>query len=369
MKTPIRNDLEGFLLFLQQIEYELQSGASVDEVRSKYELSMEQYDQLVDRFCVPPNACETLSACALKDAVVPIFYAKAEKENVKQCACGVLLKIARSTFLLTAAHVTDHLTSGYLLVPGVRGMTGIGGDVSHWKPSDGETRESDKIDIAYVRLSKTCRNSLDRSFQPMTLDDICFSRTVASIPFATFVGYPGTKGKRQGNLLQSERITYTGHMWTQDLYDLHGYSQEQHICVRMRRKKTFSSLYGRKLVAPFPTGISGGAILSWPSKYQARLNGPRLKLVGIPHLYSESAHCLVGTHIQIFLNAIVFNMPHLRTIIQRAIDRVENSEGSENSERSGVNYSAGLKGEDVDSPIKGELMGRGRINGGRINGT
>jgi hypothetical protein len=321
MKAPIRSDLEGFLLFVRQMEYELQSGATSDDVRSRYELSTEQYEQIVDRFCGPPNGPETLSTCAAKAAVVPIFYAKAGEEKVQQCASGVLLNITRSTFLLTAAHVVDHLASGHLFVPGVRGMTGIGGDVSHWKPSEGETRQSDKIDIAYVRLSKKCRDSLHYSFQPLTLGDICYKNSAATIPFATFIGYPGTKGKRRGNSLESERLTYTGHMWTQDLYALHEYSQERHICIQMRIKKTFSSLHGRRLVAPLPNGISGGAIVAWPSKYEDRLNGPRLKLVGISHTYSESAHCLVGTHIRMFLEAIVYNRPKLRATIERAIER------------------------------------------------
>jgi hypothetical protein len=321
MIPRFNSELEGFVQFLAQVETEYLDGATLEQIRDKYELSPAQFSSLMDRFATHPRCTEALAETQLVAGVIPIFWSSGTSERVKQLGSGVLLRLPYSVFLLTAAHVTDSWSTGHLFVPGERHIVPLSGGFSYWKPSAGQPREADNIDIAYIRLSKSTRSRLHSSFRDITLDEISYKGSVESVPFATFVGYPVTKGRRQHGVLSSERLTYTGHVWSKDVYDRLGYSRERHVCVRMRTKHTFSSLHGRKLIAPSPRGVSGGAILSWPTHFEDRGTGGGLRLIGIAHSFDAASHCLSGTHIEMYVNAIAHNDPKLRRSIQRAIQK------------------------------------------------
>lgn len=319
--APFKTELDAYLAFLKQIDLDFVAGATIKGICEKYDISSEQFDSLIDRVALAENSPESLTQSAMIGVVVPLFRSKKDTSEVDQIASGVLLRISSQSFLLTAAHVTDELDTGYLLVPGENGLIGVGGYVSYWKPSEGESRKSDKIDIAYLRLGRNVRARIHSSFRDVTLNEISYQDTVAPIPFATFVGYPVTKAKRRSGARMSEIVTYTGHLWSKDVYDKLGFSQERHICVRMRLKEVYSSRHRRKLMAPFPAGISGGAIIAWPMKFSDRRNNPSLRLVGIAHSFNRTASCLTGTHIKMFIRAILHNHPKLRPAVQRALDR------------------------------------------------
>jgi hypothetical protein len=321
MTPRFNSELEGFLQFMAQVDSEYLNGSSIERIRQKYDLSPEQFTTLMNRFATHPRYTEALSESKLVAGVIPIFWSSSASERVRQRGSGVLLRLPYSVFLLTAAHVTDAWGTGHLFVPGEKQIVPLSGGFSYWKPSAGQLREADNIDIACIRLSKHTRSRLHPSFRDVTLDEISYRRSTASVPFATFAGYPVTKGRRQDGVLSSERVTYTGHVWTKDVYDRLGHSQERHVCIRMRTKQTYSSLHGRKLIAPNPRGVSGGAILAWPKHFEDRGTADGLRLIGIAHSFDEATHCLAGTHIQMYINAIVHNNPKLRKSIERAIDR------------------------------------------------
>lgn len=280
---------------------------------------------LLNRYAVGRFHGKCLPTTTLTAAVVPIFRSPRGSDSVEQAASGVLLKISSTTFLLTAAHVTDELERGQLHVPGKESMIPANGSVAYRKPQLGASRETDKIDLAYMRLSRRTRSQLHDSFRDLTLRDISYKNDVQSVPFATFAGYPVAKARKWAGVCSGELVTYTGHVYSRDLYERLGYTENSHICIRMRLRKTFSSLHERRTISPRPIGVSGGAVLSWPQTLRARCDNPTLRLIGIAHTFHESEHCLAGTHIKMFIKAIVHNNPELRPVIERALERASRS--------------------------------------------
>jgi hypothetical protein len=318
---PFRSELDAFVAFLQEIDAECLAGSSLPQIREKYGLTEQQFATLLDRFAIVPTKVPSLADLPVARAVVPVFLTRRGHWDTKQIASGVLLRISTQSFLLTAAHVTDEMQQGHLLVPGEGDLIPTAGLTACWKPDLGEMRTTDKMDLAYIKLRESTRSRIHPSFSELTLGDISCLENARSVPFATFVGYPVTKAAQRGAICTSEMAKYTGHLWTPDVYERLGYSELSHICIRMRLKKTFNNHYKRRLVAPYPAGISGGAIFAWPIKLAARTHNPQLKLLGIAHSFIRSENCLVGTHIKYFVNAILHNRPRLRPFVERAMDR------------------------------------------------
>ena len=303
-------EMKRVLRMLSRAERLLQSGVTFENVFEKLRVSREQFEDLFDQYAMPPNAAESLSASPVGRAVFPIFH-NSDGGDLEHVGSGVLVEIGRELFALSAAHVIDYANDGNLYMPGVTNLEAMHGTIAHGKLPESGQRKDDRVDIAYYHLAGEWRDKLHPDITPATIDDLLLTDSVQTGNIHTFLGYPWRKTKRQGIVFSGDRTTYTGHLLPPDFYEKFGYSRIGHVLIRMRLNKTHSTRYGPNSPAAHPAGISGGAVLSWPSRFKARVISPALKLAAIAHSYHERDHCMAATRVIPCLMAIVRQNPHL----------------------------------------------------------
>ena len=67
----------------------------------------------------------------VSNSLVPIFVETEVPKGIKQIGTGVFVDFQSMPFLFTAAHVSDHLSYGKLLVPTINGLSGIDGYLAY----------------------------------------------------------------------------------------------------------------------------------------------------------------------------------------------------------------------------------------------
>jgi hypothetical protein len=296
---------------LDRAEEKLKRGEMPEKVLQDLRITEDEFRGVFDRYAAPPNLGESLNESGLLDSVFPIFVAADVDGPLEQIGSGVAVAVGDDLFALTAAHVTDRSKDGVLFMPGVEGITPVSGGLAFTELPNGDSRQSDRGDMAYYRLSKHLRASLDPSIKPVAIDQLLLTDSVETGYLFTFVGYPWRKARRRGQTHEGERVTYTGHALPPAIYNRLGYSRLANVLIRMRRDKTYSTLYKSRATAPHPQGISGGAVIAWPSTYQKRVESPRLKLAAIGHTYHAAEHCLAATRVISYMMGIIRNNGHL----------------------------------------------------------
>jgi hypothetical protein len=298
----------------------LREGRDLADVCQGLNLTPEKLATWYDKSCMTSGARESLSSASMMTAVCPIFLSR-DGLSPEQVGSGTLLRIGDEIFVLTAAHVTDMQVTGALCIPTVEGISPLTGHFSHNPPPDGRTRYNDVEDMAYYRLDPRLRDHLHASLCPFGVSDLQLSDDLEDGDLFTFVGYPWRRGKRSGDTLKSEIITYTGHTVSEKEYKRLGYNRSVHIAIRMRRRRTYSTLCEAVKTAPDPGGMSGGAVCCWPRNRSERETAQNLKLAGIGHTYCRERDCLVATRVIPLVHAILRNNPHLERYFAFAAPR------------------------------------------------
>ena len=245
--------------------------------------------------------------------ICPIFFEKKGLDHLEQIGSGVLLVLNSKTFLLTVAHITDYLEFGALYLPSHDGFAQIYGNYSSFKLPANYKRVDDKVDIAYFKLNESISNSIHNSIKPLQRNNLHLNESLVENNIYTFSGFPLSKGKKRGTQHTSEIFSYSGTAASQADYENHKYDKNLHIVVRFNRKKSFTP-EGVKQMPPYPRGISGGAIYSWPKDVMTRKKDYEFHLVGIGHTYKERKNLFVGTRINAYLASIYGNNPDLINI-------------------------------------------------------
>ncbi len=235
-------------------------------------------------------------------ALVPLFIETEIPKGVKQIGSGVFLEFQSEPFLFTAAHVTDELKEGRLLVPTVNGLCEIDGYLAHVDLLPEMFREDDTLDMAYYRLSSQFASELCFDFFPL-------QKKVEIIPSAlelgvvSVVGYPASKSKRKGKLHRSELAYYRGVAAEKEVYDQYDLSPEHHVIVKFNHKNTVSPITEKKVNSPSPRGVSGGAMFAWPDGHEISTDWSLPKLVGIFHTYKKKEGLLIGSSVISYASA------------------------------------------------------------------
>jgi hypothetical protein len=96
------------------------------------------------------------------DSLVPVFLETEIPRRIRQVGTAIFRELWGEPFLITAAHVTDELRNGVLLVPTVQGLSPIDGYMAHIDLPPEVSRLEDDVDIAYYRLSTELAKSFGR---------------------------------------------------------------------------------------------------------------------------------------------------------------------------------------------------------------
>lgn len=113
-------------------------------------------------------------------STVPIALRWKDNRPSEPIASGVLIRIISSTFLLTAAHVTDRQDEGDLLIPGQQGFRQVTGWFSSMRMPPSGQRADDKLDVAYFRLDDDCINDLHADCQVLERKTYPWTRSRAA---------------------------------------------------------------------------------------------------------------------------------------------------------------------------------------------
>lgn len=243
------------------------------------------------------------------DSVCPIFRDKAG-ERFCQEGSGVLIEFRGHVFLLTAAHVIDHLEDSDLLVPCSNNeIQSIEGSYSYIKPYG--KRENDSLDFGYFKLDYEFANSLRKQFYIVKEHEFGIESKYADKELFSFVGYPYRKSNVSGSVASSESFAYGTYHADSSEYERLGCSFSENIVTKYNRKNSFNQKSNRVELSVLPHGISGGGVFIWPVDTQIP---PRnRKLVGIGHSWKKEGY-FIATRLEIFLEAILRNNPSLREI-------------------------------------------------------
>jgi hypothetical protein len=291
---------------MRQAAAELRNGKSVAEVCDIIGVAQ---DVFVEWGTVLARMAEQLTNSPVTKAVCPIFWEPRHSDCLEQIGSGVLIKLYDEVFLLTAAHVTDEGENGDLYVPGREQIVSLSGHLSYNPPLAGESRKSDKFDIAYFHLSEDLRGNLDTNFLPLDSESVNPFDRPNEKDFYTVVGYPWRKTTKGRDGIESEQVTFSGEAVSDKDYEYLGYSRDANYVIQFRRKKGFSARYQSITPSPHPEGCSGGAIFAWPKEVDDEAEVPDLKLVGICHTYHEKHHRIAGTHVGLYLWLIQHENP------------------------------------------------------------
>lgn len=279
------------------------------------------------------------------DEMCPIFIE--DDGSYTHIGTGVLVDIWNNIYLLTAAHVIDHLyiKKKELYMPNNDGrFIKIDGDLFHDHLTWNQKREDDTIDFSYYKLKEEMVLNITKNFKPLNEKQICISANfISSVPteivksfekqrtshvqnyyrenmkkiysldenhlkeyqdlliqnIITFAGYPLTKTKKH-NYVTSGEIVY---------YHSKSVSNEKYEKQKLDKNNNITAMFGKAgsrkeglgfVKAPKPFGISGGGIY----KIVHTEYGFDRELIGIGHTYISKEHLFIGTNISHCLKII-----------------------------------------------------------------
>lgn len=242
-------------------------------------------------------------------SICPIFYNENNSNKIEQIGSGVLFKTKEYSFLLTVSHIIDLLEKGTLLIPCEDRIDLIEGTYSYLAVNKNLTRNDDRAEVGYFKLTNNFASRLHNSFLFLTIDDILIDNIFDYFCF-TFSGYPHRKSYVKKGVATTEMFNYSGVLLSSDDYLKLGYDPTIHIVVKYRRNMTVKP-NGEKYVPPLPHGISGGGIFAWPQNHSDEIIPNDRKIIGIGHTYKQKDDLLIGTKIIAFIQAIMINNPDI----------------------------------------------------------
>lgn len=237
-------------------------------------------------------------------ALVPLFVKPKYSDSLHQVGTGIFIDFKSQPFLFTAAHVTDNLEHGELLVPVYGGIEPIEGYVGYIDLLPGMSREKDTVDIAYYRLSTTFAKLMCAHFRPLHQSRCTLISSALELGVCSVYGYPTSRAKWMQGKYSSERATFRGVAASDEMYNKLGLSPDSSIVIHFHKKRAVSPKDGKRIDPVSPRGISGGGIFLWPAGHALSDDWSLPQLVGIFHTYKKAEGLLIGTHLISVIAAI-----------------------------------------------------------------
>lgn len=239
------------------------------------------------------------------DSLVPVFLETEIPKRVVQIGTAIFRELWGEPFLFTAAHVTDELKNGTLLVPTVLGLSPIEGYMAHIDMPPEFSRLDDSVDIAYYRLSSEFACELSHHFKPLPQGRGEVIGSAHELTVCSVSGYPASKGKKNGDgVLSSEIFSFRGAVADSSTYDLLKLSPDQAIVIQFHKKRAVHPGTMDAFPTPGLKGISGGGIFAWPCGAELSEDWSLPRLVGIVHTFKEREGLIIGTTLLPLLAAI-----------------------------------------------------------------
>ena len=261
---------------------------------------------LIGACCVPDsaNVRPLMPHFDPYDSLVPVFLKTDIPKRVHQIGTAIFREFWGEPFLITAAHVTDELKNGVLLIPTAQGLSQIDGYLAYIDLPPEVSRREDNVDIAYYRLSSEFAAHLSYHFKPLPQGRSEIIRSALELTVCSASGYPLTKGKKNGQTYSSEIFSFRGVAARQETYDKLGLSPEYSIIIHFHKKRAVHPETMDAFPTPSLKGSSGGGIFAWPSGAELSDDWSLPLLVGVIHSFKEKEGLIIGTTLVPILAAI-----------------------------------------------------------------
>ena len=224
-----------------------------------------------------------------------------ERTTLAVRGCGVLLRIERVYFILTAAHVLDEFRSKSMMAAGLTSVFEVDGDAKA-SPRPPAGREVDRLDAGVVRLRSIPQDIADGA---LLVDDL--EKSYARRPGPTYMvmGYPAnrTRVRLRERHIKRAISRFVGKEAGVAAYNKQGCDARRNIALQWHTKHVTRD--GAKSDPPNLSGMSGCGIWRLDSLNGPIIVGQRDKLVGIfTDRLDARPGALVGTLVWQHLYAI-----------------------------------------------------------------
>ena len=266
------------------------------------------------RFCGMDDVLQPLKMFKFEQCVCSLWILERGVPNL--IGSGTLLKIKRSTFLITAAHVIANAGTQQLLMPGSEGLIKISG-IGKTTQSCQTNTQNDRTDTAIVLLDEEIAKIVETLYKSLPIAFVDVNDSWSPKKAYAFFGFPWRKGGIENNSVLVEPPIYIYQSLTIAETDFTpiGLSTEMHIAIHFDLRHAFDADKRRYLTAPNPQGMSGGAVWSF---VPIEINGEQMltrRLVGIAIEYIASRRVLVGTRINAALEGVRIISPCLAQFV------------------------------------------------------
>jgi hypothetical protein len=238
------------------------------------------------------------------DALVPIFHSSKLPRRFQQIGSAIFIQLNGEPFLLTAAHVTDKIRIGELLVPTAEGFSPIEGYMAHIDLPPEIARSEDTVDIAYYRLTAQFAATLSHRFTALPQSRGELLQSAHEMTVCSASGYPANKTKQKGTTFSSEIFSFRGVIASPQVYEELGLSPTASIVIHFHKKRAIDPQTLKAFPTPSLRGISGGGLFAWPPGSEISDDWSLPRLVGIVHTFMEREGLIIGTTFLPILAAI-----------------------------------------------------------------
>jgi hypothetical protein len=248
------------------------------------------------------------------DVTTPVY--RTERGKPVSEGTGVLFALGEIRFLLTAAHVLEHLQDGGLTAQAGQFLGYIGGEVTRLYSDTGARSDEDLVDIRIVRLvgRDWLEAPIDRFLRWDELDH--FPARPERHAFA-LVGYPWTKQPDRPNGTTMEAYAYRvlGLECESTVYKRLSANPDVALLIGFDKRQTWGP--EGQVTAPDLYGVSGCGLWRFGRRIREAVYPPRLSAIGIRWERQGKVKHIRGTRIRPIIAAIGRRYSDARSIIER----------------------------------------------------
>ncbi len=242
---------------------------------------------------------------------------------------GVLLAVGPAHFLLTCAHVLDHLddpTTGRtsllsVLNGDLQPFAGTG-SVSRMPATGG--RERDRVDVTFLRLDDATAAGFRAQFAFWPVEAVALGVEASHDTHYTFMGYPLRDAEPRGKgMLRPQIQKITARSYAEADYHRVGVMPYSHVGIVMdgapMRDET-GNVHQDRPLAPILNGLSGGGVFKGVRRRELGQDVP-VELVGLcMELPPEHPQSFLAVRITAALEGIRRRFPELSPFIPETPD-------------------------------------------------
>ena len=233
--------------------------------------------------------------------VVPL-YRDNEREIPDPIGSALLINVRDQLFLVSAAHVLDHLAAGEnMWFPASQNRRRHLGGTLHYKLMSREDRKQDKTDVAVLKLEGEGATLHERCV-PITLASLLPNSERRANEWCVVVGFPASKTKCNTHTKSATTQPYAAFSPSLDpvLYAKYGLQPDRHVAISFRSKDMLGDNDSRQTF-PSTEGMSGSPV--WMLAHQTA-EASYFLIVGILIAHRRKDALLIATDISVAIDRI-----------------------------------------------------------------